>query len=46
MAFALQVRKRQRKTSFSVAARTLQADTVKYKKDEQYNTQMKSTMHR
>jgi hypothetical protein len=34
--------KKQGKTSFRVAAHTSQADTVKYKKNEQYNTHKKN----
>jgi hypothetical protein len=34
--------KKHGKASVRVAARTSQADTVRYKKNEQYNTQKKS----
>jgi hypothetical protein len=37
------MRKKHGKTSVRVAARTSQADTVQYKKSEQYNTQKKMT---
>jgi hypothetical protein len=37
------MRKKHGKTSVRVAARTTQADTVKYKKNEQYNTQKKNS---
>jgi hypothetical protein len=42
LAFTLQLRKKHRKPSVRVAARTSQADIVQYKKNEQYNTQKKS----
>jgi hypothetical protein len=41
LAFALQMRKKQGKTSVRVAARTSQADRVQYKNNEQYSTQKK-----
>jgi hypothetical protein len=37
------VRKKHGKTSFRVAARTSQVDTVQYKKNEYYNTQEKNS---
>jgi hypothetical protein len=37
----LQLRKKHGKTSARVAARTIQADTVQYKNNEQHNTQKK-----
>jgi hypothetical protein len=37
------LRKKYGKTSAKVAARTTQADTVQYKKNEQYNTQKKNS---
>jgi hypothetical protein len=37
------MRKKHGKTSVRVAARTLQADTVQYKNNEQYNTQKKNS---
>jgi hypothetical protein len=43
LAFALQLRKKHGKTSVRVAARTSQADTVKYKKNEQYSTHKKNS---
>jgi hypothetical protein len=43
MAFALQLRKKDRKTSVRIAARISQADTVKYKQNEQYNTHKKNS---
>jgi hypothetical protein len=39
----LPLRKKHGKSSVSVAARTSQADTVQYKKNEQYNTQKKNS---
>jgi hypothetical protein len=42
LAFALQLRNKQGKTSVRVAARTSQADTVQYKNNEQYDTQKKN----
>jgi hypothetical protein len=42
LAFDLQLRKKHGKTSVRVAARTSQADTVPYKKNEQYNTHKKN----
>jgi hypothetical protein len=43
LAFALQLSKKHRKTSVSVAAWTSQADSVQYKKIENYNTQKKNS---
>jgi hypothetical protein len=43
LAFALQLRKKHGKTSVRVAACTSQAETVKYKNNEQYNTQKKNS---
>jgi hypothetical protein len=42
LAFALQLMRKQGKISDRVATRTSQADTVKYKKNKQYNTQKKT----
>jgi hypothetical protein len=43
LAFALQLRKMQEKTSVRVVTRTPQADTAQYKNNEQYNTQKKNS---
>jgi hypothetical protein len=43
MAFALQRRKKHEKPSVRVSARTSQTDTIKYKKNEQYNTHKKNS---
>jgi hypothetical protein len=43
LAFALKLRKKHRKPSFRVAARTSQTYTVQNKKTEQYNTQKKNS---
>jgi hypothetical protein len=42
LAFALQPRKKHGNPSVRVATRTAQADTTKYKNNEQYNTQKKT----
>jgi hypothetical protein len=42
LAFALELTKKQGKPSVRVAARTSQADTVQYKNNGQYNTQIKT----
>jgi hypothetical protein len=43
LAFALQLKKKHGKPSAMVAARTIQADTVQNKNNEQYNTQKKNS---
>jgi hypothetical protein len=43
LTFALQLRKKHEKTSVRVAVHTSQADTVQYKKNEQYNTPKKNS---
>jgi hypothetical protein len=45
LAFALQLRKKHRKTSARVAACKTQADRVQYKNNEQYNTQKKNMVN-
>jgi hypothetical protein len=41
--FTLQLSKKDRKASVSVAGHSTQADTVQYKNNEQYNTQKKNS---